>query len=399
MDKLALVSYKKNSSNKAKQLAYQTKLETSHKYFQSIRAVALKRGYTVLVPKGLWTEVGQKYGIPIITHAAARTEEEEEGEELPSLIKVLGYAEMVAEISSLLNELIEDPTKTQTIMEANGYTLYVPEPRNKNLVDKSLTDIYNLLLVEYIQNQKLPYRDIGSDITAVSAELYEAVDRRKNTAPVTKTVKMDNVFLIDTMRAFTNKFWPGNKINVYVLPRCDYSRLCYLNIPNGSYVVDCANGKIWPAFTNMSSTTPTTPFMVVNKSQLAIMPKVCPCSMKPDEDGYQSVYFLNADPIVIKGMFDCYNVNDREYGIETDVISLLSILQPAYREYDWEKNGDVLLQYMSVCMQLESEHMIKLIRKNVISSDKISPQFKTAIYKKLQQEYNFSPAQLKRFNL
>lgn len=373
--------------------------EKQDQFLQKVKDMVTRNGYRVLVPKNNngWVEAGKRNNVPISEWDGSYN----------TIVKPLEYAEMVAVINTLVSDIIEDPDQSKETMDQNGYMLYIPKSPQEKLINKTTKQTFALLLQQYSVEHDLLYLETANDLIAVSAELYETVDRRKHMTVVNQIIKMPESFYIDMTMAIREKFWPKNLVKIYVIPRCDFSKACDMYIPQGSYVVDCANRKIWPAFITARpikaiSDTLTKGvghrvrhrhFLIVNKSQLAAVPKVCPCSMSLDEDGYLSVYFLNTDPIVVKGLFDCYNVNARDSGIETDVISMISILDPDNNTFNWEKNKDVLVQYMSVCLQLDSKHIIELIRTNVIQR-KLSETVKSNIYNKLQSSYNFTSGEL-----
>ena len=232
-------------------------------------------------------------------------------------------------------------------------------------------------------------------IIGVPYDLYVQIQKR-NMIPVKpidfisnyEVVPMSEEYWYRRCMAIENKFWPKNQIKVYCIPNVNYEFLNDRDIRPGSTVVDLSNFKIWELFglqMGIDITLANTSnydhnvFATINMAHLANMPSICPCKALRDEDGFMRLYFVNIDPVALKGFLDFFcianetlNKTSRTYGISTDVYTLMAIVRPDILSapLDWknEANQKLLLQYILMGVLMNSKYFLELVHKNVLSN-------------------------------
>ena len=211
--------------------------------------------------------------------------------------------------------------------------------------------------------------------------------------------------------AIQNKFWPHDDIDIYCIPNVCYKNLTEEHVRPGSAVVDLANWQIWHDFqprtskkifladitNNMESLTVTSDgtaivrkttlkqveynhskLTSINKSHLALVPNLCPCRMNRDAENRMRIYFLNVDPVVVKGLFEYYCVGaernadgEIKVGVNVSVYSIMTILNPqvfSTKPFDWslDNNHSHLAQYILLGLLLNSKDLLNSISETVI---------------------------------
>ena len=184
-----------------------------------------------------------------------------------------------------------------------------------------------------------------------------------------------------------DKFWPKDDVKIYCIPNVSYKTLTEEHIKLGSTVVDLNSKTIWNNFSLVNDKTTNNKqkteyfhscLLTVNKSHLAALPSLSSSSMQRDDEGYFRIYFIKTSPVVVKGYFDLYNIDaerteegDTLFGINTDVASLMAIVNPSIFEdkYDWTSrlNESLLVQYILLGFMLKGNILLSFISKNVIS--------------------------------
>lgn len=107
--------------------------------------------------------------------------------------------------------------------------------------------------------------------------------------------------------------------------------------------------------------------MKINKSQLAGLPKICPCQFVRDEYGYHHLYFINVDPKVIHAMMDFFNYSSSGVYIESSSPYLFSILNlDNVDRLDWNQNKFTLMFFLLCGNLVKSDHLINKIKENIL---------------------------------
>ena len=284
---------------------------------------------------------------------------------------------------------VDELLEVLNVLAENGEILNVTE---MIVYAKNDDDWSNLIRLMPIRNIQL---HTNNRIIGVPYELYVQIQKRNMIAvkPIDyisnyEVVPMPEEYWYRRCMAIENKFWPKNQIKVYCIPNVNYEFLNDRDIRPGSTVVDLSNFKIWELFglqMGIDITLANTSnydhnvFATINMAHLASMPIICPCKALRDEDGFMRVYFVNVDPVALKGFLDFFCIanenlskTSKTYGISTDVYTLMAIVRPDILSapLDWknEINQKLLLQYILMGVLTNSKYFLEIVHKNVLSN-------------------------------
>ena len=291
----------------------------------------------------------------------------------PALVKRTNMDELT-KFFALLQEL-----NLQTRID-KSIDIYVTEKDNWINMFESLLQVHLGTLIVH-RNSK---------ILGVSYDLF-VTSNRKNLKTIQydcfiadrEIIRMPDEYWFKKCQDTETKFWPTANIKIFCIPSVNYDFLTTKDIRPGSAVVDLSNFKYWKLFYAQEyfkgfDIYDNKEFMLINMSHLGNMPKICPCNTPRDKDGYFRIYFVNIDPVVLKGFLDFYSVDNtlngnkgRIFGISTDVYSLMAIINPDIisNGMNWnnEMNEKILLQYILLALLVNAEYFLKIIHKNVLT--------------------------------
>ena len=306
-------------------------------------------------------------------------------QEIPAVIRVFSPEEFVTFVSQIVSMMEDDgfsvPAEDRLdLANMNGFI-----DANNPLVEGILKTIYEqpvMRKVVFLHN---------NHVFGFEYQFYLMLKQQLEMPAIyefneMKLVELSAEYFYRRTKDIEIKFWPKDEIKIYCIPNVSYSHLTDKHVRPASMVVDVFNRSKWERFGCVKQSNGVSynhaELMTVNKSIFGLIPELCPCKAVRDDEGNVRIYFLNVDPVVLKGFLDFYCIGV-EYGsnseivttgILTNVISANAIIRPSdLPEFDWntEKNEKYLIQYILLADLLGGKQFVSMIKNNVLN--KLSP--------------------------